>query len=125
MMLKYEQETGEIVGVVGNVGDLHYLGYVEWLEAKATAYDRLMSGNGKMTMKEMANFKGRPITVDGDWTIKAHGAEYEMIELEHGSGYWANDADDYEEIEESFVEIPDDLDWKESLTLPDRWEAMN
>ena len=38
------------------------------------------------------------------------------------SDCWANDADDYEEIPESFVEIPDGFDWTTSLTLPDGWE---
>ena len=42
---------------------------------KSEAYDRLMSGNSKMTMQEIANFKGRPVTVDADGAINAHGAE--------------------------------------------------
>ena len=108
--------------------------FVEWLlskfdkyQAKAAAYDRLMSGNSKMTMQEMANFKGRPVTVNADGTIDAHGAEPHLARGEF-AGYsdcWANDADDYEEIPESFVEIPDVFNWTTSLTLPYGWEANN
>ena len=84
------------------------------------AYDRVMSG-GKFTMKEMANIKKRPVTIDKDGTINAHGAEPHLAR----GGFtdcWVNDADDYAEIDESFVEIPEGLDWKDSLTLPDEWE---
>ena len=96
------------------------------LEAKATSYDRLMSG-GKFTMKEMANIKKRPVTIDKDGTINAHGA---IPHLARGGfvGFtdcWVNDADDYAEIDESFVEIPEGLDWTYSLTLPDGWEATD
>ncbi len=93
------------------------------LKEKAAAYDRLMSG-GKFTIKEMANIKKRPMTIDKDGTINAHGA---IPHLSRGgfagfSDCWVNDADDYAEIDESFVEIPEGLDWQTSLTLPDGWE---
>ncbi len=132
LMLKYEQETGKKseryimvhVSVDGyDYGELvHDEEYVSWLLSKAEAYDRLMSGKGRMTLKELANFKGFPITIDSDWTINSHGAEPKMVEMPHGAGFWVNEADDEEEIDESFVEIPDDFDWKTSLTLPDGWE---
>ena len=131
MMKKYEQETGcnalEIVYDELLKEDVYSIPkqYGDWLEAKAEAYDRLMSGKGRMTLKELANFKGFPITIDSDWTIKSHGAEPKMVEMLHGAGFWVNEADDEEEIDESFVEIPDDFDWKTSLTLPDGWEATD
>ena len=139
MMKKYEAETGKQSAIVKfmvggqaleqksypKLGPYDYsMDYIAWLEAKATAYDRLMSGNSKMTMQEMANFKGRPVTVNADGTIDAHGAEPHLARGEF-AGYsdcWANDADDYEEIPESFVEIPDVFNWTTSLTLPDGWE---
>lgn len=94
--------------------------YMDMVEAKAAAYDRLMSGNVKMTMQEMANFIGRPITIGKDGGITAHGAMPRLEPTRIGK-FWYNDADDYEEIPESFVEIPDDFDWTTSLTLPDGW----
>lgn len=97
---------------------------IDELQAKAEAYDRLMSG-GKFTMKEMANIKKRPVTIDKDGTINAHGAEPHLARggFAGYSDCWANDADDYEEIPENFVEIPDGFDWATSLTLPDGWEV--
>lgn len=88
---------------------------------KAAAYGRLMSGKARMTMQEMANFIGRPITVGRDGGVTAHGA-MPRLETTRIGKFWYNDADDYEEIPESFVEIPDDFDWTTSLTLPDGWE---
>ena len=98
-----------------------------YLLKKAAAYDRLMSGKATMTLKEMANFKGRPVTVDADGAINAHGAEPHLARggFAGYSDCWANDADDYEEIPESFVEIPDWFDWTTSLTLPDGWEEKH
>ena len=97
---------------------------IDELQSKADAYDRLMSGNSKMTMQEIANFKGRPVTVDADGAINAHGAEPRLARggFAGYSDCWVNDADDYEEIPESLVKIPDGFDWTTSLTLPDGWE---
>ena len=129
MMKKYEAYSGETLEEAEGRGKtLAFLSkYTRWLEDKASAYDRLMSGNSKMTMQEIANFKGRPVTVDADGAINAHGAE-PCLARGGFAGYsdcWVNDADDYEEIPESFVEIPDGFDWTTRLTLPDGWEAKD
>jgi len=59
IMKRYEAETGKqstrfVTDGIHSVGieGWHYE-YIVWLEAKATAYDRLMSG--KPTLKELAN----------------------------------------------------------------------
>ena len=125
LMLKYEQETGETldVAILAEDASGSWFGYIDMVDAKAEAYDRLMSG-GKFTIKEMANIKKRPMTIDKDVTINAHG---EIPQLARGgfaglSDCCVNDADDYAEIDESFVEIPEGFDWQTSLTLPDGWE---
>ncbi len=126
-MKRYEAETGKSARGELYSGSIKLCmptnDYIEWLEAKATAYDRVMSG-GKFTMQEMANFKGRPVTVDADGAINAHGAEPHLARggVAGFTDWWVNDANDYEEIPESFVEIPDGFDWTTSLTLPDEWE---
>jgi len=128
LMLEYERETREILDMSVLSGDASgsWYGFLDMMDEKATAYDRLMSG-GKFTMKEMANIKKHPVTIDKDGTINAHGA---IPHLARGGfvGFtdcWVNDADDYAEIDESFVEIPEGLDWTYSLTLPDGWEATD
>ena len=128
---QFEEEQDREAVVEFRHGRIHLPAYGEWCEHKvlklmdkAIAYDRLMSG-GKFTMKEMANIKKRPIAIDKDGTVDAHGAEPHLARGGF-AGYcdcWVNDADDYEEIPESFVEIPDDFDWTTSLTLPDGWEG--
>ncbi len=131
LMKQYEDEQDRIAVVEHSTGKVYLPKYGEWLERKvlslidkSEAYDRLMSGQAAMTLKEIANFKGRPITVDADGAINAHGAEPHLARggFAGYSDCWANDADDYEEIPESFVEIPEGFDWTTSLTLPDGWE---
>jgi hypothetical protein len=87
---------------------------------KAEAYDRLMSGESKMTMQEMANFIGRPITANKEGGITAHGSMPRIVNTWLGE-CWYNEADEYMEINESFVDFSGD--WTQSLTLPDGWEA--
>jgi len=57
LMLRYEEETGEIVG---NIGDLHYLGYVEWLEQLNSD---LRADALKVMVKEFS-FKGGEVKVE-------------------------------------------------------------
>lgn len=90
------------------------------LQAKADAYDRLMSGNVKMSMQEMANFIGRAITVNNEGGVTAHGSMPRLINTWLGE-CWYNEADEYMEIPESFVDFTGD--WKDSLTMPDSWEV--
>jgi|GEM_PF-2303635 len=87
---------------------------------KAEAYDRLMSGESKMTMQEMANFIGRPITANKEGGITAHGSMPRIVNTWLGE-CWYNEADEYMEINESFVDFSGD--WTQSLTLPDGWEV--
>jgi len=72
------------------------IGYTRYLESellkarlKAEAYDRLMSGIGKMSMQEWANFLGVPVTLDRDGTVKAHYAEH--IRYDDEEGWWYNE----------------------------------
>ena len=91
--------------------------YVRWLEAKAAAYGRLMSG-GKKTLKEWANIFGMYFCVDADGDGLA--CENEPY-IKEGCDFWYPDA-----FGES-ITIPSKLidytgDWTYSLTLPDGWE---
>lgn len=92
---------------------------IESLEAKSQAYDRLMSGEVKMTMQEMANFIGRAITVNKEGGVTAHGSMPRIVNTWLGE-CWYNEADEYMEIPESFVDFTGS--WQDSLTLPDGWE---
>lgn len=85
---------------------------------KAEAYDRLMSG-GKKTPKEWANFFGMYFCVDEDGNGTA--CEEEPY-IDEDCDFWFPDA-----FGES-ITIPAKLisftgDWKDSLTMPDGWEA--
>jgi len=94
---------------------------IDELQAKATAYDRLMSG--KPTLKELANILGRAVVVDASGNIESFAGE-PIIDLRYGFWYLNEDDEDYED--DRFL-IPRDIvdftgDWKDSLTLPDGWE---
>ena len=130
IMKKYEQESGgqsvddsysEMVKN-GSVDCNWNQGYINWLEAKAAAYDRLMSG-GKKTLKELANILGRAVGVDASGNVESFAGE-PSIDLHYGFWYLNEDDEDYED--DRFL-IPRDIvdfkgDWKNSLTLPDGWE---
>ena len=97
--------------------------FVEWLlsqldkyQAKAAAYDRLMSG-GKKTLKEWANFLGKCFAVDPDGFGYSFGSK-PIIKDEH----WWPDGDRiaYSAIRPDLIDYTGD--WKDSLTLPDGWE---
>ena len=81
------------------------------LQAKATAYDRLMSG-GKKTLKEIANFLGNPVAVDREGRLLWFPRKPEI-----GLTTWIW----YDKY------LPKNIfdytgDWKDSPTLPDGWE---
>jgi hypothetical protein len=122
IMKRFEQETK--ISAVRVVGD-HWCNeeayteeYIEWLEAKAAAYDRLMSG-GKKTLKELANILGKPVAIDAEnrlwWFPKKPGIGWT-------TWIW------YDNQFGSFgEELPNGLiaysgDWRDSLTLPEGWE---
>jgi hypothetical protein len=91
------------------------------LQAKAAAYDRLMSG-GKKTPKEVANFFGFPIAMN------KYGAWYTLfptIPIIAETGFWYSQVYPTGRFSHSIPTI-DQIDftgdWKDSLTLPDGWE---
>jgi hypothetical protein len=124
MMKRYEVETGRksvrgITDGIHNVWfDIWHYQYLQWLEAKADAYDRIMSG-GKKTLKEWANLFGMVVAVDMDGEAWAFSG-VPVIDRE----IWRNNEAHYGqgafEIPKKLVEF--DGNWKDSLTLPDGWE---
>lgn len=48
LMKRYEAETGECATWIWHEREFLTDDYIAWLEAKATAYDRLMSGRSKL-----------------------------------------------------------------------------
>ena len=133
LMLEYEARTGlkstRVVGDHWCSEDAHTETYVDDLEerltetqAKANAYDRLMGG-GKKTLKELANILVRVVVVNANGDIESFAGE-PKIDLHYGFWYLNEDDEDYED--DRFL-IPRDIvdfngDWKDSFTLPDRWE---
>lgn len=95
---------------------------IETLEAKAAAYDRIMTG-GRKTLKEWANILGRVVVINGNGIAESF-AGTPTIDLRYCFWYIDEDDDDYEDdrfiIPKECVDF--DGDWKDSLTLPDGWE---
>lgn len=89
---------------------------IDELQAKAAAYDRLMTG-GRKTLKEWANFLGKCFAVDPDGFGYSFGSK-PIIKDEH----WWPDGDRiaYSAIRPDLIDF--NGDWKDSLTLPDGWE---
>jgi hypothetical protein len=122
IMKRFEQETK--ISAVRVVGD-HWCNeeayteeYIEWLEAKAAAYDRLMSG-GKKTLKELANILGKPVAIDIENRLLWFPKKPEI-----GCTTWIWYDNQFGSFGE---ELPNGLidysgDWKDSLTMPDGWE---
>ena len=119
LMIEYESRTGlKSVRIVGDhwcSDEAHTETYVDDLEerltetqAKAEAYDRIMSG-GKKTLKEWANIFGMPFAIDG--------GRY---------GYNCDDVGSKEPliwIPPRFIDY--DGNYGESRTRPDGWESTN
>ena len=89
-------------------------GMISQLEAKAEAYDRLMSG-GKKTLKEIANFLGNPVAVDREGRLLWFPRKPEI-----GLVTWIW-YDKY--LPKNLIDFTGN--WKDSLTLPDGWEATD
>ena len=121
LMKRYEAETDEIATWHWHDKEFVTDDYIAWLEAKASTYDRLMSG-GKKTLKEWANLTGLVIVVEGTKPSCVHG--YSNIpEIFDPYHFWHDGKRRYYVQ----LEIPIGLvdytgDWKDSLTLPDGWE---
>jgi hypothetical protein len=118
LMLRYEQETGRksVRGITDGFHDVwfdiwHYQ-YLQWLEEKAEAYDRLMSG-GKKTLKEWANIFGMYFAVGKSGV----GYAYKYEPLLAGNNF---SGQCFSVIYPEFIDFTGD--WKDSLTLPDGWE---
>jgi hypothetical protein len=129
LMKRYESETGKQSAIVRfmaggqaleqksypKLGPYDYsMDYIAWLEAKATAYDRVMSG-GKKTLKEWANIFGSPFAID--WDRRGYAFENKP----HYFPTWNNwYGFAISSINPKFIEF--EGDWQDSLTLPDGWE---
>lgn len=93
--------------------------YIEWLESKASAYDRLMSG-GKKTLKEWANIFGMPFAL-GRYS-QGIAFKCKSLPVVAGNNWWPTDVGDFgfAFIDRSLIDFKGD--WTTSLTLPDGWE---
>lgn len=128
-MMKQIEREAELTATIqtGTCGELPRWWYVfelerqlEKMQAKATAYDRLMSG-GKKTLKELANMFGMVVAVDQNGEASCFG-HIPVMYLDEG--IWANSPKHYGE--ETYLLPPHlidfDGDWRDSLTMPDGWE---
>jgi len=115
LMLKYEQETGETldVSILAEDASGSWYGFLDMMDEKAEAYDRLMSG--EYTLKDIANIFQMYSAIDADGYARLF-ADPPFIDRVGWSSNFP---------EEEFL-IPGGVkhtgDWKDSLTLPDGWE---
>ena len=103
---------------------------ISTMKAKASAYDRLMSG--KPTLKELANVLQMAITVnpEPESIVKGFRHTPKPVWFENGEdsfGGWLAQEKYIFVAFESTTLFPPGLicftgDWKDSLTLPDGWE---
>lgn len=118
LMLKYEKETGETLdmAILAEDASGSWYGYIDMVDKKAAAYDRLMSG-GKKTLKEWANFIGKPIAMNenGEWY-------WYSTNVHRGCNIWYPNNGRSPSGMLPFYLIDFSGDWKDSLTLPDGWE---
>ncbi len=141
-MKRYEDETGKHSVILKfmaggqaleskdfpKIGSYDYsTDYIAWLEAKASAYDRLMSG-GKKTLKELANFLGMNVAVEDEpiYGRRVFASPTKMFLKTNTTIYgtykfWALSENG------NIFQIPSEIvdfkgDWTTSLTLPDGWE---
>ena len=120
MMKRYEKETGETLdmAILAEDASGSWYGYIDMVDVKAAAYDRLMGG-GKKTLKEMSNFLGKIVVVHRDGRASWH----EILPNKNEQwGIWV-----VRSYKDNHGDIPKDLilfdgDWQDSLTLPDGWE---
>ena len=101
--------------------------FVEWLlsqldkyQAKASTYDRLMSGE-KKTLKEIANIFSSIVAMDESGRLHLFGMEPKINK----------NVEEWQPVYRSYYEkvpicdIAFTGDWQDSLTLPDGWEATD
>ncbi len=140
MMKKYEKETGEkprkkvlVMYSTKKYGwgrernSFFFTNkFVEWLlsqldkyQAKATTYDRIMSG-GRKTLKEWANIFGLPVAMDKNLS----GIVFDEIpELLRTVEAWRASHGYVGKIPSCNIYFTGS--WQDSLTLPDGWEAKD
>ncbi len=121
MMKQYEQETGETldVAILAEDASGSWYGYIDMVDAKAEAYDRLMSGG--LTMKEIANILKQPVAIENDEgqnMLYYFGSIPHLGQFSDGAQFWSC---------KRKWRMPRQLvnfygDWQDSLTLPDGWE---
>ena len=124
MMKRYEAETGKqstrfVTDGIHSAGiEVWHYEYLAWLEAKAAAYDRLMSGGKVSNAKEAANFYGRPVaSVDREWKV------FENLPKYDGYRWWDMESRAFPSGETVHFNIDAfEGDEENSLTMPDGWE---
>ena len=91
---------------------------IDELQAKAEAYDRIMSG-GKKTLKEWANIFGLPVAMDKNLS----GIVFDEIpELLRTVEAWRSPYGYVGKIPSCNIYYTGS--WQDSLTLPDGWEEQ-
>lgn len=123
--IEHEAELNATIQT-GTCGELPRWWYVlelerrlEKVQAKATAYDRLMSCG--LSMKELANILKHPVAIDNDEgqnTLYYFGTTPHIGQFSDGTQFWSCNRK---------YRLPRQLvhfngDWTTSLTLPDGWE---
>jgi hypothetical protein len=115
LMKRYEAETGESLEEAKERWKTFafYSRYIAWLEAKAAAYDRLMSG--EYTLKDMSNIFQMYSAIDADGYARLF-ADPPFIDRVGWSSNFPEDE----------FSIPGGVkhtgNWETSLTVPDGWE---
>lgn len=109
LMEQYEAKINQRVNWAANP-----IGYTKWLEAKAEAYDRLVSG--EYTLKDMANIFQMYSVIDSDGYTRLF-ADQPFIK---GNGWSSNFPEDEFPIPGVAKHTGD---WATSLTLPDGFES--
>ncbi len=126
LMLEYERETRETLDMSILMEDASgsWYGFLDMMNEKAAAYDRLMSG-GKKTLKEWANWLGMGVVVD----YNGHGfASLQRLVIgdrvmpfdQPGKAWRLAERGDIMFIPQEFIDF--NGDWTTSLTLPDGLE---
>ena len=99
---------------------------IDELQAKAYAYDRIMSG-GQKTPKEIANIFGFPIAMDCYSSNHEfqHGSDWNWFTtkpfIDGENDCWTIKRGQWGRVPYGLLNGYDG-DWKDSLTLPDEWE---
>ena len=115
-----KEETELLGNILVRLWQRHWLidsNKIEELQAKAEAYDRLMSG-GKKTLKELANIFGSIVAMDESGRLHLFGLE---PKINKNVGEWQPAYRSYHE-RVPICDIDFNGDWENSLTMPDGWE---